>query len=85
MSGPTGSSGYFYMACLVGTRPARWLQAWLRYNQLLFPGAPDPTCLYTPSWMVYLLQAVHNTDAWSITKWETAVLTAILVFAHSPN
>lgn len=85
MSGPAGNSGYFYALCLAGTKAAGWLQAWLRHNQLLFPGAPDPTCPYTPSWMVCLVQAVHNADVWPRSKWETAVLTALLVFAHSPN
>lgn len=85
MSGPTGNSGYFYAACLVGTKAGGWLQAWLRYTQLLFPEAPDPTCPYTPSWMVSLVQAVYKADVWPRSKWETAVLTALLVFAHSPN
>lgn len=85
MSGPSGNSGCFCAAYLVGTKAAGWLQAWLRYKQLLFPGAPDPTCPYTPSRMEYLVRAVHKADAWPRSKWETAVLTAILVFAHSPN
>lgn len=36
-------------------------------------------------WMVHLGQAIHKAVAWPRNEWETAVLTAILVFARSPN